>query len=116
TDYAIPGNAIVDGDKVNVPNAALILPVNRTVAASGAVTYTPSPTGTSVVVITAKAAAASGDYNATLFLNDPNFKPLDASASGPIPINLTSNPTLLAAIYNYTGTLVGVRGAGFAAP
>lgn len=106
TGYVYTDDSTEDG---RVATRALIVPVTRTVnATTGAVSYTPSPTGTNFIVVTAVAASGSNDL--ALYVSDPNAKPLEAPATR----NITSgDPVLTAAIYNYTGTLVGVEGAGF---
>lgn len=108
-----PGYVYTDAaaENARVLTRALIVPVTRTVASTGTVSYTLNPTGTSYVVITATTpSVGNGDNSLTFYLTDPGYKPLEGSAS----INISStSPALVTSLYNYTGTLIGVSGDGF---
>lgn len=95
-------------NNTNVPKRALIVPCTRTVSATGVASYVFSPSGTSYVVITAEPTTYPGlDF----YMTDPAGKPLKSGLTdnGAFYQLVIDNPALIGALYNYTGTLVGVK-------
>ncbi|MEZ0374129.1 MAG: hypothetical protein ACAI44_33875 [Candidatus Sericytochromatia bacterium] len=89
---------------------ALVVPCTRSInATTGTPNYTFSPTASNYVLIMAQ-PSGSGDESLNFSLVDPNYYPGEGYRALDIS---TSNPGLVSALYNYTGTLVGVDGAGF---
>lgn len=97
-----PADAGSQLDDSNVSKRALIVPTTR--AASGAISF--SGTGKLYVVITAE---PDGNGGLSFYLTDPAAPPF--SGKSYIALN-TAIPSLVTALYNYSGTLVGVSGAG----